>query len=619
MKSTARNILEAEYGANFQTKNLLKDSSGNKLNARNILEAEYGKDFNVKTLLPQSKTNIQQQQTNIQQQQNKIQQSSSYISGPEDYKTIADGDGKNNLVSQLNYQNNYLAKRGYKYPHQKDSAFITDYMAETLSQAGIKDLRQLGLKEVKGPESERFVTKKNGKYYFEQATIKTGGTSTHGGGQQQYRSTEVDSEELKSLKYYHKVPLKSSGGAFSNEETKYKYTEISPEDLKNYKPNEIATKALVKPVTQRILINKDTGEQVVQGKYGGVLGHGKGDETSNDLLRWGNTTQTEGMTDFMIQFDKEGQALIVPKYSDTATDLTGITMIASIALAAYGVPAQLGSAAGLGSGAMGKAFGSALINGTFAEIQGGSFVDSFGKDVLTHMVVPQISSALDTTMGNTIFANIPTDSVFREMAGGAINRSITSGIVAAVSGDDVGKAMMVGAAQGGLGKGLNRLVTNVLDESDFSFITDNSNLDYKQAVNLVSMGLRKGAMNLIRGNDFTEGVGNMMVAYGVSDIVGNSIETRLGDKLNQNPETYAFIKTTSQTLTNAYIKSAMQGKQITPEQLQQIFINETLKTTKRKIKQTINAPRNETRKSFFKEDDLKIRSQNDFYSNIRDD
>ena len=89
------------------------------------------------------------------------------------------------------------------------------------------------------------------------------------------------------------------------------------------------------------------------------------------------------------------------------------------------------------------------------------------------------------------------------------------------------------------------ILKRTFDESDFSFITDNSNLDYKQAVNLVSMGLRKGAMNLIRGNDFTEGVGNMMVAYGVSDIVGNSIETRLGDKLNQNPETYAFIKTTS--------------------------------------------------------------------------
>ena len=548
MKSTARNILEAEYGANFQTKNLLKDSSGNKLNARNILEAEYGKDFNVKTLLPQSKTNIQQQQ-------NKIQQSSSYISGPEDYKTIADGDGKNNLVSQLNYQNNYLAKRGYKYPHQKDSAFITDYMAETLSQAGIKDLRQLGMKEIEGEPVEQRVFKEGNKYY----------KYSQGTGTAQTKVT-IDPKDL--------IDIKETEGASLG-----------------YGAKEKIITAKVKPPVQRILINKDTGEQVVQGKYGGVLGYGNAQDTSDGLLRWGNTTQTEGMTDFMIQFDKDGQALIVPKYSDTATDLTGITMVASIALAAYGVPAQLGSAAGLGSGAMGKAFGSALINGTFAEIQGGSFVDSFGKDVLTHMVVPQISSALDTTMGNTIFANIPTDSVFREMAGGAINRSITSGIVAAVSGGDVGKAMMMGAARGGLGKGLNKLVTNVFDESDFSFITDNSNLDYKQAVNLASMGLRRGAMNLITGKEFTEGVGNMMVAYGVSDMVGNSIETRLGDKLNQNPETYAFVKTTSQALTNIYIKSAMQGKQVTPQQLQQLFINQTLKVAEKKVNQTIFAPK----------------------------
>jgi len=586
MKSTARNILEAEYGANFQTKNLLKDSSGNKLNARSILEAEYGKDFNVKTLLPQSKTNIQQQQ-------NKIQQSSSYISGPEDYKTIADGDGKNNLVSQLNYQNNYLAKRGYKYPHQKDSAFITDYMAETLSQAGIKDLRQLGLEEVKGPESERFVTKKNGKYYFEQATIKTGGTSTHGGGQQQYRSTEVDSEELKSLKYYHKVPLKSSGGAFSNEETKYKYTEISPEDLKNYKPNEIATKALVKPVTQRILINKDTGEQVVQGKYGGVLGHGKGDETSNDLLRWGNTTQTEGMTDFMIQFDKDGQALIVPQYSDTATDLTGVTLMATVALASMGVPAQLGSLSGVtGSyGAVaGKAFGNALINSSFTALQGGDFASSFGKNMITSMAVPAISKGLDTAMGNTIFANMPTDSLFREVAGGAINRSITEGLVAAVSGRDVGTAMKNGALKGAFKAGGTKLMTSIFDESDLKFITDNSNLEYKDVIGLGTMGIRTGVMNLVQGRDFTDGIGRTLVAYGASTVVGNSIENRLGDKLQNNPGTYQFLKNTSQVLTKAYVTAAMQGKQLSAEQAQQIFINQALKRTKRKVKKTILAP-----------------------------
>jgi len=522
-----------------------------------------------------------------------MQQSYSFVSGPEDYKNLSIEDGRSNLLSQLDHQNKYLARKGYNYPHQKDMPFINNYMMETLSHAGITDLRQLGLKEVKGPESERFVTKKNGKYYFEQATIKTGGTSTHGGGQQQYRSTEVDSEELKSLKYYHKVPLKSSGGAFSNEETKYKYTEISPEDLKNYKPNEIATKALVKPVTQRILINKDTGEQVVQGKYGGVLGHGKGDETSNDLLRWGNTTQTEGMTDFMIQFDKDGQALIVPQYSDTATDLTGVTLMATVALASMGVPAQLGSLSGVtGSyGAVaGKAFGNALINSSFTALQGGDFASSFGKNMITSMAVPAISKGLDTAMGNTIFANVPTDSLFREVAGGAINRSITEGLVAAVSGRDVGTAMKNGALKGAFKAGGTKLMTSIFDESDLKFITDNSNLEYKDVIGLGTMGIRTGVMNLVQGRDFTDGIASTLMSYGASTVVGNSIENRLGDKLQNNPGTYQFLKNSSEVLTRAYVKAAAQGKQLSAEQVQQIFINQALKKTKRKVTRTILAP-----------------------------
>jgi hypothetical protein len=151
--------------------------------------------------------------------------------------------------------------------------------------------------------------------------------------------------------------------------------------------------------------------------------------------------------------------------------------------------------------------------------------------------------------------------------------------------------MLNGAARGGLGVGASKIVTSIFDESDFSFITDNTNLNYKQAVGLTSMGLRRGVMNLINGKDFTEGIGNMMVAYGTSEIVGTSIENRLSDKINTNPFAYNFIKTTSQSLTTAYIKAAMQGKQITPEQLQQLFINQALKSTERQVKKTINAPK----------------------------
>lgn len=520
-----------------------------------------------------------------------MEQSYSFVSGPEDYTNLSIEDGRSNLLAQLDHQNKYLAKKGYSYPYQKDMPFINNYMMETLSHAGITDLRQLGLKEVKGPETEKSITEKNGKYYYEQATIKTGGTATHGGGQQQYRSVEVDSEEIKSLKYYHKVALPSSS---LYEKTKYKYTEIPSEDLKNYKPNEIVKKALVKPVTQRVLINKDTGEQVVQGKYGGVLGSNKADETSDDLLKWGNTTQTEGMTDFMIQFDKDGQALIVPKFSDTATDLTGVTLVATVALASMGVPAQLGSLSGVtGSfGAVaGKAFGSAIINGTFTALQGGDFASSFGKSMITSMAVPAISKGLDTAMGNTIFANIPTDSLFREVAGGAINRSITEGLVAAVSGRDVGTAMKNGALQGAFKAGGTRLMTSIFDESDLKFITDNSNLEYKDVIGLGTMGIRTGVMNLMQGRDFTNGIGSTLVAYGASTVVGNSIENRLGDKLQNNPGTYQFLKNTSQLLTKAYVQAAMQGRQLSPEQAQQLFINQALKTTKRKVKRTILAPK----------------------------
>ena len=509
-----------------------------KLSAREILEEEYGKDFNVKDLIGTSRPTLSQQQETIQK-------SSSYVSGPKDYKNFTIEQSKSNLIAQLNHQNKYLSNRGIKYPHQKDTPFITDYMAETLSQAGVKDLRQLGYKEEEGMDQKVSVIKKDGKFFIKEP----------------------------STGYVQKTKYKPLPAGIKVDE------EVS---------------ATVKGLPTRYLINKDTGERVVQGKYQGVLGYGTELDKADGPLRWGNTTQTEGMTDFMIKFDKDGQALIFPKYSDTATDLTGLTMVAGVALAAYGVPAALGKASGVTGAfgqAAGKAFGNSLISASFSTLQGGDFIDAFGKNLLTSAVVPVVSNQLDTVMGNTIFKNIPVDSTFRQVAAGSINRSVTSGLVAAFTGQDVGKAMLNGAARGGLGVGASKMVTSIFDESDFSFITDNTNLNYKQAVGLTSMGLRRGVMNLINGKDFTEGIGNMMVAYGTSEIVGTSIENRLSDKINTNPFAYNFIKTTSQSLTTAYIKAAMQGKQITPEQLQQLFINQALKSTEREVKKTINAPK----------------------------
>ena len=210
--------------------------------------------------------------------------------------------------------------------------------------------------------------------------------------------------------------------------------------------------------------------------------------------------------------------------------------------------------------------------------------------MITSIAVPAISKGLDTGMGNTIFANMPTDSLFREVAGGAINRSVTEGLVAAISGRDVGEAMKNGALKGAFKAGGTKLMPSIFDESDLKFITDNSNLEYKDVIGLGTMGIRTGVMNLVQGRDFTDGIGSTLMAYGASTVVGNSIENRLGEKLQNNPGTYQFLKNSSEVLTRAYVKAAAQGKQLSPEQIQQIFINQALKKTKRKVKRTILAP-----------------------------
>ena len=55
-------------------------------------------------------------------------------------------------------------------------------------------------------------------------------------------------------------------------------------------------------------------------------------------MKWGNTTQTDGMTNFMIRFDENDNALIYPEYSDTSTDNLNmfVAAVAAGAAATYG-------------------------------------------------------------------------------------------------------------------------------------------------------------------------------------------------------------------------------------------------------------------------------------------
>jgi len=294
--------------------------------------------------------------TSNKTQQTKVEKDfSTFISGPKDYTNLTDADAKSNIMNQLQHQNEYLKRQGQSYPNQTDVPFINQYMADSLAQAGIKDLRQLGYKDVEQPKVSAELIKKGDKYYLKPEKV----------------SNHLDRSKEKP-----------------------KLIEVSPEDVKTTSRSlgmggkETKIVGLVPQAPKRILINKDTGEQVVQGKYGGELGYeqdttvslgygmrSKGKARTNieainaandpkKGVRWGNTTQTEGMTNFMIRFDENDNALIYPEYSDTSTE--NLNMFAASVLA--------GAAATYGPGIMSKV-------GTKASSLGGKVTSKIGSAV----------------------------------------------------------------------------------------------------------------------------------------------------------------------------------------------------------------------------------------------
>ena len=89
-------------------------------------------------------------------------------------------------------------------------------------------------------------------------------------------------------------------------------------------------------------------------------------------LRWGNTTQTEGMTNFMIRFDENDNALIYPEYSDTSTENLNM----------FGASVLAGAAATYGPGLMSKVsskIGSAVGESTVKSIAN-KFLPEFTKE-----------------------------------------------------------------------------------------------------------------------------------------------------------------------------------------------------------------------------------------------
>ena len=521
-----------------QTKSMLKAQFGGEGTAKDILKSTFGTTDPTSALLGKPTT------TTTTSTRKSIG-GGSYLSGPDDYSTFDEAQSRDNITAQLKHQFDFYNQRGMKYQHQKDMPFITEQMAKHLSEAGIKDLRQLGRKAT---TTETTLVKQGDKYFKKVATSSYNAPTTT-------KLVEVSADKLSNIREEEvdkKVQVYGYHGGYDGQAYQTVKEKVIKADMESgYE-----------------LINKETGEKVVQGKYGGTLtayGEGQG-------YRWGNTTRTEGMTDFMIDFDKDGNALIFPRYQDTATDLSGIITVASVALAATGAGAGLGAALtkGAGTALTQQMIGNTIINATMTSLTGG---DVF-KSVLSSVAMPVISNGLDTALGNTIFADLPVTSSTRNIIGATMKNSVLSGVNAAIMGQDIGDAMFKGAVAGGAGQGMQEFSQAFFTEDRLSFITDNTNLKYEEVQGLVNLGMRQGVANVLDGKDFFEGMKTTLVSHGVSTSIANKVTDSI--KGDVGDETLATVRKLSKNLSDLYIRSSMTGQPVTPEHIQQIIIKEAL-------------------------------------------
>lgn len=524
----------------------------NSLLAKNILKAQFGGEGTAKDILKSTfgttdpTAALFGRPTATSNRTRRSVSSGAYLSGPEDYSTFDVDQSRDNITAQLKHQFDFYNQRGMKYQHQKDMPFITEQMAKHLSEAGIKDLRQLGRKAT---TTETTLIKKGDKY-FKKVAVPGYAVSTT-------KLVEVSPNKLSDIREEEidkKIHTGGHGGFSTYETVKEKVIKANMES--GYE-----------------LINKETGEKVVQGKYGGTLtsyGEGKG-------YRWGNTTRTEGMTDFMIDFDKDGNALIFPRYQDTSTDLSGIMTVASVALAATGAGASLGSflMKGAGKALTHQMIGNTIINATMTKITGGDVM----KSVLSSVAVPVVSSSLNTALGNTVLADLPVSQSTRNIIGSTINNSVVNGVSAAINGQDVGDAMFRGAISGAAGQGVQEFTNKFFTDDNLTFITENTNLNSEEVRGLANLGVRQGVANVIEGRDFFEGMETTLVSHGVSQSIANKVTSTIQGDVGEN--TLQTIQKLSKDLSDLYIRSAMTGQPVRPEHVQQIMIREATSSTVR--------------------------------------
>lgn len=400
------------------------------------------------------------------------------------------------LTSQLKAQYNAIKQSsGYKYKNEKELDYIFNNQARQLASYGINDIRDVGVEEATIDPTQRTIrniSERDGEYFYldwdsdNPTEIKIDPASI-----QDLRKTEVYEGDDAGSSTRIEADILEGGG------------------------------------TQRYLINKVTGKRIkTREDTGGLTNRGWGN-------RWGWDNSVEGSVDFGVEF-VDGNAIFMPVYKSTKTDLTPLMMIGSVALMAAGVPAQIGGTlAPAGASAATKAaIGQAVVAGGMTALSGGDFEDIAKAAVLSGGMsyvsagLPQMS----TSIGESILG---PGAVGAKTLGTAITTAGVNGVAAAILGQDVGKAMLAGAVSSAVQLNASDFLKSTFGEDAFNKLASATNLSENQMEGLVVRSISKGAGAMAYNRNFFTGFRNNLINEGLSLSAANAATKAMAGKMDK--------------------------------------------------------------------------------------
>jgi len=452
------------------------------------------------------------------------------------------------LANQLkNQYNNIKGASGYKYKYESELDAIFKAQAAKLAANGINDISDVGYKEVEQSDFIKNAFKEGDKYFQHVEDQNTGTTEIQ----------EIDPNKIKNINEIEVNSYDQDG---------------NPIKVKRF---EIETFAEPK----RFLINKATGDVI---KKVGLKGAWKGEDPTafsfgkdveiqqrNGFSRWGFDTSVKGMADYGVEF-VDGNAYFIPVWKDTKTDLTPLVMMASIALMAAGVPAQIGQAlaptatAATGAAATAAAattatatqlaIGNAVVGGAMSAITGQDVVKGAALGGISGYAAGTITPAFNTKIGEAILGSGVTGA---QTLGSVISNSAVNGVMAAISGQDVGKAMLAGGVVGGVAANAADITKSLIGDNGIKAIANTTNLRPDQIQNMLSSTIVTGARALATGQDFFTSMRNHLLIQGLSTSATNAVVKGLRD--NISPEAVKHIANVTKISTSIFTQAKLQG------------------------------------------------------------